>query len=288
MNVDLFGADSASLPCQAWQVIEAARRQYLTGELILDTNPPTHVYLRDGRAYFAERSTDGGLGVRLLVEGVITRAQLQKGTLLVSGSEHLGRLFERDSTIEREPVELCVELMTDDVLVAVAGEQIAGYRMTMYKRHASGIDRWLPTRVEVITRLVEHTEHADDAVRAELPASPVAAPPPRPAPTPAPVLAPTLAPAFTPAPDPTVHAIAPTISPVAATAILVEQSAGDQYLAGIDFEGSVVDETMSAAIAEEVAEAVRRALAAMDTAQTGSMDFSDLFSGLPSTNAPAA
>ena len=279
MNVDLLGDEGASLPCQAWQVIEAARRQYLTGELVLETNPPTHVYLRDGRAYFAERSTDGGLGVRLLVEGVITRTQLQKGTLLVSGSEHLGRLFERDSTIEREPVELCVELMTDDVLVAVAGEQIAGYRMTMYKRHASGIDRWLPSRVEVITRLVEHTEQAEDAFRAELPAAPVAAPQPRPAHTPAPIL--------TPATAPTVHAIAPTISPVTATANLVEQSAGDQYLAGIGFEDSVVDETMSAAIAEEVAEAVRRALAAMDTTQMGSMDFSDLFNGMPSTPATA-
>lgn len=268
MNVDLFGDDGASLPCQAWQVIEAARRQYLTGELVLDTNPPTHVYLRDGQAYFAERSTDGGLGVRLLVEGVITRTQLQKGTLLVSGSEHLGRLFERDSTIEREPVELCVELMTDDVLVAAASEQIAGYRMTMYKRHASGIDRWLPTRVEVITRLVEHTEHADNAVRAELQTAPRATPQPRPAPD--------------------LHAIAPTISPVTATANLVEQSPNDQYLSGIGFEGSVVDETMSAAIAEEVAEAVRRALAAMDATQTESMDFSDLFSGMPSTTAPAS
>lgn len=280
MNVDLFGDDGASLPCKAWQVIEAARRQYLTGELLLETNPPTHVYLRDGQAYFAERSTDGGLGVRLLVEGVITRTQLQQGTLLVSGSEHLGRLFERDSTIERQPVELCVELMTDEVLVAVAGEQIAGYRMTMYKRHASGIDRWLPTRVEVITRLVEHTEQADDAAGAELPTSAMAPPQPRPTPTPAP------APILTP--SPAVDAIAPTISPAKAAANLVEQSAGDQYLAGIDFEGSVVDETMSAAIAEEVAEAVRRALAAMDTTQTGSMDFSDLFRGLPSTTAPAA
>jgi len=45
---------------------------------------------------------------------------------------------------------------------------------------------------------------------------------------------------------------------------------------------------MSAAIAEEVAEAVRRALAAMDATQWGSMDFSDLFAGLPSTTAPAA
>ena len=103
--------------------------------------------------YFAERSTDGGLGVRLLVEGVITRQQMGKGALLVSGVEHLGRMFQRDTTIDRQSVELCVELMTDDVLTAVANDVIDHYVMTMYKRHPSGIDRWLPTRVEVITHV---------------------------------------------------------------------------------------------------------------------------------------
>ena len=161
VKVDLFGDGATPAPRPAWQVIEAARRQFLTGELVLATEPPTHVYLRDGDVYFAERSTDGGLGVRLLVEGVITRAQLQKGTLLVSGTEHLGRLFERDLSIEREPVELCVELMTDDVLVTIAEDIVPDYRLTLYRRHGSGIDRWLPRKVEVISRLVERAEHAD-------------------------------------------------------------------------------------------------------------------------------
>ena len=136
-------------------MIEAARRQVLTGELVLATTPATHVYLRDGQIYFAERSTDGGLGVRLLVEGVITRQQMGKGALLVSGVEHLGRMFQRDTTIDRQSVELCVELMTDDVLTAIASDVVEHYVMTMYKRHASGIDRWLPNRVEVITHIVE-------------------------------------------------------------------------------------------------------------------------------------
>jgi hypothetical protein len=135
-------------------VIEAARRQMLTGELSLATAPTTHVYLRDGQVYFAERTTDGGLGVRLLVEGVITRQQMGKGALLVSGVEHLGRMFQRDSTIDRQSVELCVELMTDDVLTTVANDVIERYTMTMYKRHPNGIDRWLPNRVEVVTRIV--------------------------------------------------------------------------------------------------------------------------------------
>ncbi|MDO9176448.1 MAG: hypothetical protein Q7V62_16700, partial [Actinomycetota bacterium] len=127
VRADLFPDEGEFSPRPAWQVIEAARRQLLTGELTLATTPATHVYLRDGQVYFAERSTDGGLGVRLLVEGVITRQQMGKGALLVSGVEHLGRMFQRDTTIDRQSVELCVELMTDDVLTSVANDVIGHY-----------------------------------------------------------------------------------------------------------------------------------------------------------------
>jgi hypothetical protein len=161
VDVDLFAPNASPTARPAWQVIDAARRQYVTGELLLDTSPPTRVYFRDGQVYFAERTTDGGLGVRLLVEGVITREQMHKGTLHVSGVEHLGRLFERDTTIDRDAVQLCVELMTDDVLTSVADEIVHDVRMVMYKRHASGIDRWLPTRVEVITHVVSAVDYAD-------------------------------------------------------------------------------------------------------------------------------
>ena len=155
VHADLFADQGEFTPRPAWQVIEAARRQVLTGELTLATTPATHVYLRDGQIYFAERSTDGGLGVRLLVEGVITRQQMGKGALLVSGVEHLGRMFQRDTTIDRQAVELCVELMTDDVLTAVANELIGHYELNLYKRHPGGIDRWLPNRVEIITHVVD-------------------------------------------------------------------------------------------------------------------------------------
>ncbi|MGB8860412.1 MAG: hypothetical protein WCC60_14190 [Ilumatobacteraceae bacterium] len=165
MHADLFANEGGFTPRPAWQVIEAARRQVLTGELTLATTPTTHVYLRDGQVYFAERSTDGGLGVRLLVEGVITRQQMGKGALLVSGVEHLGRMFQRDTTIDRQSVELCVELMTDDVLTSIANDMIDHYTMTMYKRHPNGIDRWLPNRIEVITHVVDAARLAEpDAV----------------------------------------------------------------------------------------------------------------------------
>ncbi len=173
VQVDLFDQGADTSPRPAWQVIEAARRRYLTGLLVLETTPPTHVYLRDGQVYFAERTTDGGLAVRLLVEGVITRAQMQKATLQVSGVEHLGRMFERDDSIDRDAVELCVELMTDDVLTQIAESPVSGWDLKMYHRHPSGLDRWLPTRVEVITHLVDSAAHADPE------ATPTTAPAPR-------------------------------------------------------------------------------------------------------------
>ena len=214
MQVDLFDHGADTSPHPAWQVIEAARRRYLTGLLVLETTPPTHVYLRDGQVYFAERTTDGGLAVRLLVEGVITRAQMQKATLQVSGVEHLGRMFERDESIDRDAVELCVELMTDDVLTHIADVEVTGWDLKMYQRHPSGLDRWLPTRVEVITHLVESPAAADP----EVDPSSASRPRLRPALAPPPVVddTPIVAAAAATAPMPIAEP-APAVEPVAFT-----------------------------------------------------------------------
>ncbi|MBK8334193.1 MAG: hypothetical protein KAY11_20975 [Ilumatobacteraceae bacterium] len=295
MHADLFADETGFTPRPAWQVIEAARRQMLTGELSLATAPTTHVYLRDGQVYFAERTTDGGLGVRLLVEGVITRQQMGKGALLVSGVEHLGRMFQRDSTIDRQSVELCVELMTDDVLTTVANDVIERYTMTMYKRHPNGIDRWLPNRVEVVTRIVEGSHLADPATTpipapaAAAPAASVVAPAAPARPTPpiaaaAPLEAATPAATVTPVDDPApVAAVEPPAAaePVAAAEPahddLPEVEASEEHAfsaaaASADDDSSIrlaqsaMDAIMSTAIADEVADAVRRALEAIDAA----------------------
>ena len=70
VDTNLFPDEAGFAPRPAWQVIEAARRQYLTGELTLPTDPTTRIYLRDGMVYFAERSSDGSLPIRLMMEGV--------------------------------------------------------------------------------------------------------------------------------------------------------------------------------------------------------------------------
>jgi hypothetical protein len=318
MQVDLFDNGNGTGPRPAWQVIEAARRRYLTGLLVLETTPPTHVYLRDGQVYFAERTTDGGLGVRLLVEGVISREQMHKATLQVSGVEHLGRMFERDETIDREAVELCVELMTDDVLTSVADVDVPTWKMKMYQRHPSGLDRWLPTRVEVITHLVDTPAAADPEaevtpspaprprpqlapppVTAEVPVAAVAAaaavadltptvPMARPAvdPTPVSMPAPLVPPPSLEVPivglpstevpvvDPAAAAPRPLIvEPEPVTALEVEPPATVDPdptpvapdATPIGLAPAAMDALMSGSIKDEVAEAVRRALASIDS-----------------------
>ena len=280
-HADLFAQEGGFTPRPAWQVIEAARRQLLTGELSLTTTPTTHVYLRDGQVYFAERTTDGGLGVRLLVEGVITRQQMGKGALLVSGVEHLGRMFQRDSSIDRQPVELCVELMTDDVLTSVANDVVGHYTMTMYKRHPSGIDRWLPNRIEVITHIIDGSHLAEpDAVITPGPGprthstviAPVAVEPV--------IVEPVIEPVVEPEPVAATHAISEEVDVVEsdpfadigaalALAQLYAEHPVDDVVdsePAISLTQSAVDSIMSSTIADEVAEAVRRALAAIDAA----------------------
>jgi len=340
VHADLFAQEGGFTPRPAWRVIEAARRQMLTGELSLATTPTTRVYLRDGQVYFAERTTDGGLGVRLLVEGVITRQQMGKGALLVSGVEHLGRMFQRDPSIDRQPVELCVELMTDDVLTSVADDMVDHYTMTMYKRHPNGIDRWLPNRIEVITHIVEgsHLAEHDAVITADLAprrqktviepaaAKPAAATEEVVEPAVEEVVEPAveevaaaepaaathatteelavvgadhvddistalaLAATFSQRPEPISMAAIPSFSlsdsignslAAAAAAGLLDPSApltpetlfsehpaeaGSDNASGTSLAQSAVDAIMSSAIADEVAEAVRRALAAIDAA----------------------
>ncbi len=154
-DVNLFPDEGAYTPRQAWQVIESARRQHLTGELSLDVDPPARLYLRDGEVYFAERTTDGALSVRLLVEGVLTRDQMNRGKVVVNGVEHLGRIFDNDDTVDRQSVELCVELFTEDVLTSVATEEARGYQMAMYKKHPNGVDRWFPVSNTVVLHTVD-------------------------------------------------------------------------------------------------------------------------------------
>lgn len=239
MDVGLFDESGGPIPRPAWQVIDAARHARLTGELRLDLEPAVSLWLRDGVPYFAERATDGTLGVRLLVEGHITLPQLQRGTVTVNGVEHIGRMFELEPTIDRAAVEVWVEQATDHVLTGIAEHHVERYAFAPYRRHPSGVDRWSapdsgPTRrkgsplpkADPLDPTMP-LERLDDARTGGFARPTLAGTAPEPAPTasPAPAATPTPVPTATPArvaggtaPRPTPVAV-PETPPARVTAV---------------------------------------------------------------------
>ena len=274
-DANLFPDEAGFTPRPAWQVIEAARRQYLTGELVLPTTPTTRIYLRDGLVYFAERTSDGALPIRLMMEGVITREQMQRGTVIVNGVEHVGRMFDADPTIDRASVELCTELFTDDVMVSVANVAVTGYELTLYRRHPSGIDRWYPHSVPVAGRQGEPPPQTIAASKAAVSAKPKTEAQPAPVAKPAkveprnnlnappitqavPVTGPVAA--TVPPPPPITQAVPVTRSPTTQVPKTMPAPTAQLPVTPAPSAAGEVDAT---AIADEVAEAIKRAFAGM-------------------------
>ena len=128
----------------AWELIDEARHARLTGELSLITalSGTITIYLNSGVVYLAERDTDEPLAARLVMAGAITPDQLDRGIVRLNGVDYLGRLFDRDTTVLRDVVELVLELMTEQSLTEIAQLQVLASSITMYRHHPSGVVRW--------------------------------------------------------------------------------------------------------------------------------------------------
>ncbi len=163
---ELFGL-AGSFPRPGWVVLDAARAHRFTGELAFDVDPQVNVYFDRGAIYLAERTTDPGLGARLVDAGALNAAQLEHGSMRIGETEHLGRLFERVPSVDRQATLVVTEMMNDACVAWLAGQAVRGVVSTPYRHHPSGIHRW---------------ERADDAVELR-PGDPL----PAPAPTAAPV-----------------------------------------------------------------------------------------------------
>src|SRR4051794_117719 len=152
-----------TMPRTAWEVIEEACHDHVTGELTLTTASPakTKVYLTNGLVYFAERETDETLATRLVLAGALDLEQLHRGTLRLNGLEHLGRMFERDETIDRDAVELAIELITEQVLTDVAEQPVISYRTALFRQHSSGIARWFSAHHSLEEEVDAPTEAAE-------------------------------------------------------------------------------------------------------------------------------
>lgn len=141
VTTDVFGL-SGTFPCPGWRVLDAARSHRFTGEVTCATIPATKVYFDAGQIYLAERVSDPSLGARLVDAGALSAAQLERGSMFVGGVAHLGRLFERVSSVDRQQVLLVAELMTEERVGWLAGRLVAGITLAPYRHHPTGVRRW--------------------------------------------------------------------------------------------------------------------------------------------------
>jgi len=232
----------------AWEVIEEARGAKITGELAITTaSSKTLVYLECGSVYFAHGEGEETLANRFVEAGAITAEQLRRGVVRLNGVEHLGRLFERDATVERDAVELALELMTEQALTEVASQEVLSSQTTMYRQHSSGVVRWFAAPIvvatpEVAAVVAEAIADAavEDVVEAEADTTP------KPIPT---LPAPTLLTPNRLAPRPPVNRLTQL---VAAPLSLVPESPDDEVTETV--EEAVVEEEaiVEEAVVEEV------------------------------------
>ena len=140
---DVIGVRT-SLPAPGWTVLDAAREQRFTGEVVAHTDVDVEyrIYFDRGEAYVAERATDPSLGTRLVDAGAINNAQLEYGMLRIGEIEHLGRLFDRVPSINRDAVLVLNQLMTEETVRSLASRLVTEVDATPYRHHVSGMHRW--------------------------------------------------------------------------------------------------------------------------------------------------
>lgn len=157
-----------------WMTLNQARERAFTGEIVFETQPEVLAYLDHGTVYYAERATDVSLGRRLLDAGVLDIGQLDRGTVRVGDIEHLGRLFDRDPSVDRDAVVVIAETATEALIAELANTEITTARVTAYRHHPSGVHRWFvaPLDPATVQRPVGAVAQLDSTVVDQLPGLP--------------------------------------------------------------------------------------------------------------------
>lgn len=158
-----------------WVVLNSARESHYTGEIVFGTTKEIRVYFDNGAAYHAVRDGDPTLCQLLLEARIVDTAQIERGVVRVGNVEHLGRLFDRDASVDRDAVMVLMEMETESILTALANGDSGAFRVTAYRHHASGIHRWFvaPTDPAQLAP-IGHVAQIDGSVTSELPGLPVA------------------------------------------------------------------------------------------------------------------
>lgn len=143
-----FAAATTRVPRPAALTLDVARHHAFTGEITFHDEPIVRAYLDGGVVYHAERDGDPSVSESLLIAGVVDTTQLQRGMVRVGDVEHLGRLFDRDLTIDRDAVSVLVEQHTDDVITSIAASGDLAASICAYRHHRSGLHRWFVAPVD--------------------------------------------------------------------------------------------------------------------------------------------
>ncbi len=161
-------------PQPVWMTLNDAREQAFTGEITFEGDPEVLAYLDNGVVYFAERVGDAQLGQRLLDAGVLDATQLERGLVRLGDLEHLGRLFDRDPSINRDAVVVTAELFTEELISDIANRTIANARVVAYRHHPSGLHRWFVAPIDqpVVARPIGAIGQLDGTVIDDLPSLP--------------------------------------------------------------------------------------------------------------------
>lgn len=137
-----YADHTESSPERVAASLDVARFHAFTGELTFSVDSPVRLYLDGGSIYFAERDGDASVSRLLLDAGVIDSVQLQRGVVRIGDVDHLGRLFDRDSTVDRDAVMVLVESATEALVQRVANTVTATVASRAYRHHPSGLHRW--------------------------------------------------------------------------------------------------------------------------------------------------
>ena len=133
----------SSGPRPVWAVLDGAGARRFTGQVTLHLDRTVHAYFQDGELYFAERDGDRTLTERLVDYGVVSALDLEAGTVHLGPINHLGRLFDRVPTIDRDQVELALEVITGELLGEIADHTVVNSSIATYRHHSSGVNKWL-------------------------------------------------------------------------------------------------------------------------------------------------
>ena len=172
---DSFAAYALSTevdPRPAATSLDVARFHAYTGEISFSTDPLVRLYLDGGTVYHAERDGDPTISQALRDIGVVEADQLERGMVRVGDVEHLGRLFEREPSIDRDAVMVVMETRTEAIVLELANRAVASVSVSAYRHHPSGVHRWFVTSTDSAgsQRPVSAVAQVDRSVVDELPA----------------------------------------------------------------------------------------------------------------------